>query len=100
MQKIPISLAREGMILAKEVTDSAGRVLCGPGTELSQRLLDRLANMGVQFVVVEGHPVAMPGEKSLEERLAELERRFEKVAGDPVLAMLKEVIQETMMEKG
>ncbi len=87
------------MVLAKEVVDEAGRVLCGPGTELSQRLIDRLAKMGVAFVVVEGHPVEIPGEKSLEEKLADLEVAFQKVEGDPVLMMLKEVIKEHLSQE-
>ncbi|MEK6591399.1 MAG: hypothetical protein AABZ11_12065, partial [Nitrospinota bacterium] len=57
MQKIPLSLAKPGMKLAKAVLNENGLILCGEGTELNEMLISRLAGMDIQRVTVEGHPV-------------------------------------------
>ncbi len=95
-------MAAAGMKLAREAATPEGQVLCGPGTELSADLIQRLEKQGVMILTVEGHPVKMPGELSLAERLRELDRRFSKVAGDPVLKALKNLIAEywIVQEKG
>lgn len=85
MQKIPLNLAAAEMVLARDVfrNDSpAGIPICGKGTSLSDSLIARLAHLGVQSVYVEGHPVQQEGDRSLEEQLADLDRRFSKAAGN------------------
>lgn len=82
MQKIPLNLAAAEMVLARDVfrSDSpAGIPICGRGTPLTDSLIGRLANLGVQSVYVEGHPVQQDGDRSLEDQLADLDRRFCKV---------------------
>jgi len=93
MQKIPIFLAKAGMKLAAEVKDDQGRTLCGPGVELDQSLIERFEKMGVKFLVVEGRPVKFPWDRSLQEDLELLEKRFAKVASDKRLEMIKETIR-------
>ena len=61
MQKIPIDLATPGMILAKPVTKGNGMTIMAEGMELSQSLIDRLGNMNVDRITVQGHPVDMGG---------------------------------------
>ena len=77
MQKIPLNLAAAEMVLARDVfrSDSpAGIPICGRGTPLTDSLIGRLANLGVQSVYVEGHPVQQDGDRSLEDQLAEIGR--------------------------
>lgn len=84
MQKIPLNLAQAEMVLARDVfrgDSPAGIPICGRGTTLTDSLIGRLAQMGVQSVYVEGHPVQQEGERSLEEQVADLERRFSR-SGD------------------
>ena len=102
MQRIPIKLARSGMILAKEAVTPEGQVLCGPGTELNEDLISRLSRQGILTLTVDGHPVKLPGEKGLSERLKDIETRFSKVKNDPVLRALKTQIAEywIVQEKG
>jgi len=102
LQRIPIKLAKPGMILAKEAITPEGQVLCGAGTELSQEVIARLIKQEVLTVTVEGHPVQLPGEKGLTEKLKELDHRFVKVKNDPVLRALKTLIAEfwVVQEKG
>jgi len=97
MQKIPITLAKAGMVLAKEIKgseDPASMTICGKGVKLTESLIDRLRQMGIQTVSVEGHPVAMPGEASLGEMLVALDRRFNHVANDPLMMKVKELYRK------
>jgi len=70
MQRISIELAAAGMKLAKLVKNKRGMTLCGAGTELTEEIIERLSDMGVKRITVEGHPVDyahwMPGEKKHE----------------------------------
>lgn len=94
MQKIPLNLAQADMVLARDVfrNDSpAGIPICGKGTTLTESLIGRLAHLGVQSVYVEGHPVQQEGERSLEEQLADLERRFAKTQNNRYNQLLLEV---------
>jgi len=102
LQRIPIKLAKPGMVLAKEAVTPEGQVLCGAGTELSQEVIARLTKQEVLTLTVEGHPVQLPGEKGLAEKLKELDHRFLKVKNDPVLKALKMLIGEfwVVQEKG
>ena len=90
------------MKLEKEAITPEGQVLCGAGTELTAELVLRLEKQGVSVLTVEGHPVTLPGEKSLNERLRDLEYRFSKVNKDPVLKAVKKLIAELwiVQEKG
>lgn len=99
MQRIPLSLAVPEMVLAKAVKTEDGKVLCGPGVELTAELISRLSKSGVHVVVVKGHPVQMPDEKSLAEMIKELEERFLKVKDDPILRALMRLIAEHMIEQ-
>jgi hypothetical protein len=101
MQKIPLDMAKSGMKLAKDVLTDNGRVLCGQGTELTDSLLLRLDNLGIQSITVEGFPVPMPGEevKPLEVLIEELEERFKMVTSDPVLMEIKEIFKKQLILK-
>lgn len=102
MQKIPLSLAAAGMVLAKEVRkaddDPSGPPICGKGLTLTEPLLSRLNKMGVQAVTVEGRPVKMEGDKPLDELLAALDSRFRKVSDDPLMNKLKAIYREQIIK--
>jgi len=102
VQRIPIKLAKEGMVLAKDAVTPEGQVLCGVDTSLNEELIARLKRQGVLVISVQGHPVRMPGELSLSEKLKELDKRFSKVQNDPVLRALKHLLGEHLVveEKG
>jgi len=93
MQKIPLMRASSGMILARDVyrneSDSPiGMPVCGKGTELTATLIERLNHLDVKAVYVEGHPVWTEGEKTLDEMLNDLDKRFAKVLNDPLTSKL------------
>jgi hypothetical protein len=100
MQKIPISLATAGMVLAKEIKssdDPASMTICGKGIMLTESLINRLHQMGIQSLTVEGHPVAVEGDASLDEMLASLDKRFRRVANDPLMMKLKELYRKQLL---
>lgn len=101
MQYIPLEMASSDMVLAKEVRradNPTGPPICGKGVELTDSLIARLKVMGVQHVCVEGHPVWNEGDRSLDEQLADLDRRFRKVTGDPLMSRLKELFRRQLMK--
>jgi len=87
------------MKIAQEIKNDDGHVLCGPGVELTSSLIERLAKSDIHVIIVEGHPVELPGEKKITERLKELEERFAKVKSDPVLRAIMKLIAEQMIEQ-
>jgi len=94
MQKIPLNLAAAEMVLARDIfkNDSpSGMPICGQGTVLSDSLISRLQQMGVQSLYVEGHPVWQEGDRGLTEQLVELENRLSKTLDTRYNASLLEI---------
>ena len=94
MQNIPLTLALPGMVLGRDIKNSddpAAMTVCGKGVKLTESLLERLSQMGIQSLVVEGHPVKIAGEATLEEMLAALDKRFTRVQDDPLMMKIKEI---------
>jgi hypothetical protein len=107
MQKIPLQLARAGMVLARAVfrNDSpAGNPVCGKGIMLTESLISRLEAMEVKTVYIKGHPVWQPGDPTLDEILRDLDLRFEKVRQDPLMSKLHAIyadyLERTMGDDG
>jgi len=96
VQTLPIHLLAPGMTLAKPVSSDKGVVLLAQGTELTEALIQRLDRMQVTKVVVEGHPVDLPGQsqRNPQQRLAELDRAFSRVENDPPMMALKAIFVE------
>lgn len=91
MQKIPLMLAKAGMVLARDVfrgDSPSGMPVCGKETVLTDALIARLDHMDVQSVYVDGHPIWEDGERSLDDLLSDLDQRFEKCRHNPLNAML------------
>jgi hypothetical protein len=100
MQKILLKQATAGMKLAKPVENDRGMILCGAGTELTEDTIDRLVRMEVKKITVEGHPVDTGQEqKSLDQLLKELDGRFQKVADDPLMRKIKNMISQVLTEQ-
>lgn len=92
MQKIPLKLAKPGFILARAVERSDGIVVVAEGVELTQALLDRLASMDIERVVVKGTPVDLGescGGTAYDQRLERLDRLFRNQTGDQWMMKVK-----------
>ncbi|MCE5265051.1 MAG: hypothetical protein LLG97_16155 [Deltaproteobacteria bacterium] len=86
-----MSKLEAGMKLAKPVSAKSGMVMLGEGTELTAKWIERIQDMGVTNVFVEGLPVqAIPRE----EALADLNARFSRVEGKPFMNTIKSVVKE------
>jgi hypothetical protein len=87
-----------GSTVTRDVKDDKGAVVCFAGDSLTASLLLDLKRAGISSVYVECQP-GPDGERSVEELLAELDRRFAAVEENPVMRVLKEVIAEKTKEK-
>lgn len=95
------------MVLARDVyrNDSpAGIPICGKDTVLTTALITRLDHLDISTVYVVGHPVWSDGDRSLDDILHDLEKRFEKVRHDPLtsklFAIYSEYLKRSMGEDG
>lgn len=100
MQRIKVEQGAPGMVIAHPIETSTGQVLCAKGTELTEGLISRLENLEISHILVEGHPVddGKP-QKTLEEELATLERRFQTVRDNKLMGALKMVVQKHIRKK-
>lgn len=53
MRKVQIGMVKPGDMIAKTVFQENGNVLLGEGVELSARYIDRLQNLGIDFLFIE-----------------------------------------------
>jgi len=93
MQRILLEKAREGMTLAKPVVNDNGITLVREGTELTRTLIERLVSLGIQNIIVQGHPLETDGEteKPLSVLEKEMEDRFRPTQSNPLMQQLKEI---------
>jgi hypothetical protein len=68
-----------------------GIPICGKETVLTEALIARLDHLDVKTVYVEGHPVWADGDRSLDDMLLDLDRRFEKVRDDALTSKLYDI---------
>lgn len=100
MQNIPLAMAREGMVLAREVMRPDrpdGPVLFGRGATLTETAIERLRQLGIEVVTVEGRPLKLETDESLEEQLNKLELRFRPAAHDPMMLRLRDLIRRQII---
>jgi hypothetical protein len=102
LQKIPLSLARPGMALARPVLRDNGMVLVAEGTELTESLLARLEGIGVASLVVQGEAVAAPGASgglSWSDRAGRLDHLFRRHGQNSFMLQFKELVRRFMVAK-
>ena len=91
MPKIPVSKLEPGMKLAKPVMAKNGMVMLGDGTELTTAWIERIQDMGVTNIFVEGPPLQTI---SKEEALENLKTRFAPVEDKPYMSVIKKIVKE------
>ena len=83
MRRVVLRELLPDMILAKPVTNANGLPIVAAGTILDAAMIERLRQMDLPSVYVEGEALDSSG-KTLAELEAELDHRFRHVAHDPV----------------
>lgn len=91
MKKIAIESATAGTRLARPVTNDSGITLFAEGTILDERSIERIKDLRVDYIYVEG---ASSPRRPVEEELAELEKRFSKVIDIPYMTTIKTAVKE------
>jgi hypothetical protein len=91
MSKIALDKLEAGMKLAKPVENSSGMVLLGENTELTVELIDKIRDMGVDSLYIQG--MSKPS-VPIEIMLSQLDERFKMVESEPHMDVLKRVIKE------
>ncbi len=97
MQEILSLQAQEEMVLARDVMTPDGRVLCGKGTPLTTSIINRILKMEISHIAVEGHPIEIEGEKSIEEELADIQKRFSRVTHIKPLQYIKQRLMHRLV---
>lgn len=92
MKTIAVKDIEAGMVLAKPVANKAGLTVCQDNVELTEDHIVRFENMGIEFVMVEGHKEMSQEEK--EQFLSELDHRFRKVKNNSAMDSLKNIVKE------
>jgi hypothetical protein len=91
VSKIVLDKLEAGMKLAKPVENTSGMVLLGENTELTVELIDKIKDMGIDSVYIQG--MSKPS-VPIEVMLSDLDDRFKKVESEPHMDVLKRVFKE------
>lgn len=87
MRRVVVYELLPDMVLARPVTNANGLPIVAVGTILDATLIERLQQMGLPSVYVEGDALDSGG-KTLDELEAELDHRFRHVAQDPIQQLI------------
>jgi hypothetical protein len=100
MKRIPLEQAQPGMILAQQLVRDDGVLLAQKGSELTEGLLRILARMNFETVAIEVVSEESPEEREdrIAQEAAEIESRFQRVAGDSILMALKQALLDRLHE--
>ena len=91
MPKISVDKLEPGMVLARPITGPTGMVMLAQGTQLNEKWIERIQDMDIASVFIDGPPVqAIPEE----EAMANLEARFALVNDKPFMNVSKKAVTE------
>ena len=98
-QKILITQAQPGMILARPVLTPKRVVLCGAGTRMSDHLIQQLTLRGIKRVHVQGTPVPGRSQKPLDEQIRDLRHRVSRVTDIPFMGRIERAIEAELVRR-
>jgi hypothetical protein len=90
MPKVSVEELKPGMKLGKPLS-RGNMVLLGEGTVLTETWIDRIGDMGIDGVFVDG-PSEQPIPK--EEAIRQLDARFRNVLSKPYMEQLRKMVKE------
>jgi hypothetical protein len=90
MPNVPIDKLQSGMKLAKPLLRGS-MVILGEGTVLNDTWISRIADMGVDYVFIDG-----PSEQTVPKEvvLAQLDARFRHVDDSPYMKQLRQIVKK------
>lgn len=91
MLRIPINDLKPGMKLAQSIQNDSGMILLSKGTELTPSIIERIIEMGIGIVSIEGRKAPL---KPKEEVLEEINARFKKTENERHMDLLKRLVIE------
>ncbi len=97
MRKIPIGQAQAGQVISRPVHGQSGALLCQPGTMLTDVLIERFENFGVDLLVVDsaGDSQELPSISA-----ASMDERFAGHEQDDLMMALKQVVMAQFSGRG
>ncbi len=98
-QRILVTQAVPGMVLARPVVQPDRMVLVGEGAVLNEAMITQILKRGIKRIVVRGQPVARSTTGDFDARLAALDNRFSRVGKDPLMAALRDVVASNMAKR-
>ncbi|MCG6534047.1 MAG: hypothetical protein L7F78_05025 [Syntrophales bacterium LBB04] len=90
MIRIPKDQLKTGMKLARPILGANGITLLSEGMELNENRIERINDMNVETVYIEGQSQQQVPK---EEMLAQLDKRFGSVEGKPAMSLLKSIVR-------
>ncbi len=98
-QRILVTQAAPGMVIARPVVQPDRMVLVGEGAVLSETMITQMLKRGIKRVVVRGQPVPRTDSGDFNTRMAALDSRFSRVGGDPLMAALRDVVASNLARR-
>ena len=101
MKKVAVPDIQDGMILARPVIGSDGKILLADGEELKSSIAPRLRNWGVFIVFIreEGEEQHPSYSEDKQNRLIKLETSFGEVLDNPRMNTLYNAIRQYIQNK-
>ena len=94
MRTLALGEAQAGDVIAEPVVNDRGMVILPKGASLSGKVIDRLRNMNVIEVVVDGDDPNAPPPKTHETLVEELEDRFSRHATNATMMAIQTKARE------
>lgn len=91
MPKISVDKLMPGMKLSRPIVGKTGMVMLGEGTELTEKWVERIRDMEIASIFIDGPPIQTI---SKEEALANLDARFALTEGKPFMNVIKKIVRE------
>jgi hypothetical protein len=99
-QRILVTQAAAGMVLARPVTTPSQVVLLGEGATLTDALIAQLLQRGIKRIAVRGSPIAARSQAEWTEQLRLLSERFSRTHHDPFMRALQDVVARVLARRG
>lgn len=98
-QRILVTQAAPGMVLARPVLLPDRMVLVGEGAPVTELLIGQLISRGIKRIVVRGQPIPGPGKQDWATRVAALDERFARVRAEPFMCAVRDVVARVLAHR-